>query len=105
LTRLTYPNGKTVTRPYDDAGQLATISDWLGNTTTLGRDKDANPTSIAQRPTTTTQTWDAAGRLASIVSQSSAAGTLAGRAPLLQAAHSSLETLPALAMPEAAQAK
>ena len=30
LTALTYPSGDVVTRAYDDAGQLATVTDWAG---------------------------------------------------------------------------
>ncbi|HEU0249463.1 MAG TPA: RHS repeat-associated core domain-containing protein [Solirubrobacteraceae bacterium] len=33
LTKITYPNGESVTRGYDKAGRLNEIKDWLGNVT------------------------------------------------------------------------
>jgi RHS repeat-associated protein len=39
VTSIKYPNGKTVLRSVDDAGRLATVSDWLGRTTEFQYDK------------------------------------------------------------------
>ncbi len=41
---LTYPNGRTVTDHYDDAGQLSKVTDWLGNTTQFSYDASGNLT-------------------------------------------------------------
>ncbi len=43
-TGITYPNGKSVTRTFDDDGRLETVTDWLGNTTTFSYDPDSNLT-------------------------------------------------------------
>jgi RHS repeat-associated protein len=46
LTGLTYPGGAhTVTRGYDDAGRLTSVTDWLGHTTTFAYDPDGKPVS------------------------------------------------------------
>lgn len=42
LTKIGYPNGKSVTRAYDDAGRLEQVSDWLGNTTSFAYDPDSD---------------------------------------------------------------
>jgi RHS repeat-associated protein len=44
---MTYPNGQAVTHGYNGAGQLTSVRDWLGNTTTVGYDRDGNVTSEA----------------------------------------------------------
>lgn len=45
LTSLVYPNNiGTVSRVYDDAGRLSTVTDWLSKTTTYGYDADSNLT-------------------------------------------------------------
>jgi RHS repeat-associated protein len=47
LMKLTYPNGKSVSRDYDAAGNLTSVTDWLGHTTQFDYDADANETSEA----------------------------------------------------------
>jgi RHS repeat-associated protein len=42
---LTYPNGHIVTSHYNQAGELAKVTDWLGNTITFGYDPSGNLTS------------------------------------------------------------
>jgi RHS repeat-associated protein len=42
LTKLTYPNGQSVTRAFDPAGNLTAVSDWLGHTTHFSYDADLN---------------------------------------------------------------
>ena len=42
VTKLTYPNGKTIVRTYDGARRLTSVTDWLGNTTTFGYDPSGN---------------------------------------------------------------
>ena len=34
-TKITYPNGKAVTREYDNAGRLKSVTDWLEHTTQI----------------------------------------------------------------------
>ena len=89
LVGLTYPAGGTVTRGYDHDGNLTSVADWLGGTstfsyddagrlatatapngvaTTTGRDNPGRITSIAVKQGGTTlgslaDTWDAAGQL------------------------------------------
>jgi RHS repeat-associated protein len=41
-TKITYPNGKAITRSYDNAGRLKSVADWLGNVTSFSYDGDAN---------------------------------------------------------------
>ncbi len=41
---VTYPNGKSISRLYDKAGRLQSLTDWLGHTTTFGHDRDSDPT-------------------------------------------------------------
>jgi RHS repeat-associated protein len=41
-TRLTYPNGKPVTRAYDNTGRLHRVTDWLEHTTRFAYDPDSN---------------------------------------------------------------
>src|SRR2546425_6763755 len=41
---ITYPGSLTAARAYDDAGRLATVQDWLGNTTQFGYDANSNLT-------------------------------------------------------------
>lgn len=43
-TKVTYPNGKAVTRAYDKAGRLERTTDWLEHTTTFAYDVDSDPT-------------------------------------------------------------
>lgn len=45
LTTLTYPNGQNVTRTFNGAGDLTSVRDWLGDTTSFDYDADENPTS------------------------------------------------------------
>jgi RHS repeat-associated protein len=44
LTTITYPDGHSVMRGYDDAGRWTSVTDWLGNTTTFAYDPDQNMT-------------------------------------------------------------
>jgi RHS repeat-associated protein len=44
LTKLTYPNGKAITRSYDKAGRLEKITDWLSNTTKFAYNPDSQQT-------------------------------------------------------------
>jgi len=41
-TGITYPNGKSVTRAFDKAGRLTSVSDWLEGKTTFAYDADSN---------------------------------------------------------------
>lgn len=43
-TKITYPNGKVVTRTFDKDGRLQKVTDWLEHTTTFGYDPNANLT-------------------------------------------------------------
>jgi RHS repeat-associated protein len=43
-TKITYPNGKSITRAYDKDGRLEKITDWLENTTKFTYDADSNLT-------------------------------------------------------------
>lgn len=38
---LTYPNGKSISRLYDKAGRLESVTDWLGHTTSFSYNKDS----------------------------------------------------------------
>jgi RHS repeat-associated protein len=44
LTKITYPNGKAVTRGYDKTGRLEKVTDWLEHTTKFAYDPDFNLT-------------------------------------------------------------
>jgi len=44
--KLTYPNGTPVTRAYDNAGRLQSVTDPSKNTTTFAYDPNSNPTTI-----------------------------------------------------------
>jgi RHS repeat-associated protein len=46
LTKLTYPNEKSVSQAFDDAGRLESVTDWLGGTTSFVYDADSNLESI-----------------------------------------------------------
>jgi RHS repeat-associated protein len=41
-TKITYPNGKAVTRSYDKDDRLASVTDWLEHTTKFSYDEDSN---------------------------------------------------------------
>jgi RHS repeat-associated protein len=43
-TKISYPNGKAITRSYDNAGRLKSVTDWPENTTTFTYDPDSNLT-------------------------------------------------------------
>jgi RHS repeat-associated protein len=45
VKKITYPNNQSVTRGYDGAGRLTSITDWLGHLTTVAPDADGNPAS------------------------------------------------------------
>jgi RHS repeat-associated protein len=47
LTKLTYPNGKAVTRAYDGAGRLQSVTDWLSHTTGFSYDPNSDVTKTA----------------------------------------------------------
>ncbi len=40
--KITYPNKKSVTREYDNAGRLKSLTDWLGHTTSFSYDPDSD---------------------------------------------------------------
>jgi RHS repeat-associated protein len=42
-TKITYPNGHTVTDTYDNDNRLETVEDWLEHTTKFAYDPDSNP--------------------------------------------------------------
>jgi len=42
-TKITYPNGKGVTREYDKDGRLESVTDWSSNTTSFKYNKDSEP--------------------------------------------------------------
>ncbi len=44
LIKLTYPNGKAITRTYDKDGRLEKVTDWLAHTTKFAYDPDSNLT-------------------------------------------------------------
>jgi RHS repeat-associated protein len=68
LTKLTYPNGESVTRAFDSAGNLESVTDWLGHTTRLGYDPESNLSEEEYGNGVTTQiAHDAAGQITSIV--------------------------------------
>jgi RHS repeat-associated protein len=52
LTKITYPGsftpGHAVTRAYDDAGEMTSSQDWVGNTTAFGYNEDSALTSTDQ---------------------------------------------------------
>ncbi len=52
-TKVTYPNGKAVTRAYDNDGRLEKITDWLEHAIKFAHDPDSSLTTITY-PTTTT---------------------------------------------------
>jgi RHS repeat-associated protein len=65
-TKLTYPSKNTITRGYDEAGRLKTVSDWLGHQTKLAYDPDSDVTAINFPAGTGNQdkyTYDEAGRM------------------------------------------
>jgi RHS repeat-associated protein len=45
-TKITYPNGKAVTRAYDKDGRLEKVTDWLEHTTKFSHDPDSNLSAI-----------------------------------------------------------
>ncbi len=42
LTGITYPNGKSISRTFDEVGRLEKVTDWLGGTTSFTYDADSN---------------------------------------------------------------
>ena len=54
-TKLTYPNNSLVTRGYDQAGRLQTVTDWLGHQTKLIYNPDSNLTATTFPTSTTNQ--------------------------------------------------
>jgi len=45
IVKVTYPNGKSITRVYDNAGRLEKVKDWLGGETKFAYSLDSAPTS------------------------------------------------------------
>jgi RHS repeat-associated protein len=43
--KITYPNGKSITRAYDKAGRLESVTDWNSKVTTFKYNADSQPTS------------------------------------------------------------
>jgi RHS repeat-associated protein len=72
---LTYPNGKSISRTYDNAGRLESVTDWLGHTTTFAYNKDSAPT-LTTFPVGTTDSdeyaYDRADRIASVTMRAGA---------------------------------
>lgn len=67
LTKLTYPNGLSVTRAFDPAGNLTSVTDWLGHTTDFSYDADTNLSEESYGNGVTAQLgYDNADRLTSI---------------------------------------
>jgi RHS repeat-associated protein len=56
-TKITYPNGKAVTREYDKDGRLEKVNDWLSHTTMFSYDPDSDWTTTTY-PTTGTRGED-----------------------------------------------
>ncbi len=54
-TKLTYPNKSLVTRGYDQAGRLLTVTDWLGHQTKLIYNPDSSVTATTFPTSTTNQ--------------------------------------------------
>lgn len=42
-TKITYPNGKTITRSYDNDGRLESVTDWKSNITSFKYNADSQP--------------------------------------------------------------
>ncbi len=43
ITKITYPNTKSITRGFDSAGRLETVTDWLGKETKFAYNRDSMP--------------------------------------------------------------
>jgi RHS repeat-associated protein len=54
-TKITYPNGKSVEHGYSETGHLASVTDWLGNTTHFAYNAESSPT-VTTFPTSTGET-------------------------------------------------
>jgi RHS repeat-associated protein len=52
-TKITYPNGKSVSRTFDKDGRLESVTDWLGHTSKFGYDADSDQTSTTFPSSTT----------------------------------------------------
>ena len=68
LTAIDYPGSTgTVTRGYDDADRLTTVTDWNAHQTTFGYDPESQLTSqVYPNGTTATTSYDPAGRVTGI---------------------------------------
>jgi RHS repeat-associated protein len=68
-TKITYPNGKAITREYDKADRLSKVTDWLSKATTFAYNRDSQP-KLTTFPTTAVDkdTWEYnnAGELAKV---------------------------------------
>jgi RHS repeat-associated protein len=69
-TKITYPDSKAVVYTFEPDGRMATVTDWLDNTTTYSYD-DSGRLEVAAQPNdvTTSYTYDAAGRLVELVNE------------------------------------
>jgi RHS repeat-associated protein len=77
VTRITYPNGKTVDRTYDADNRLTGITDWLGDTTTFAYDGDGNLTAEHLPGSVTSQSAHNAADQLTGITDSNADGNLA----------------------------
>ena len=69
-TSLTYPNGKTITRAFDDTGHLVGITDWLSHPTVFTPDANGNTATVTSgNGIVTSNTLDRADRLMGISHQ------------------------------------
>lgn len=66
---LRYPNGKSISRAYDEDGRLESVTDWLGHTTSFAYNADSAPT-LTTYPVATTDAdeyfYDRADRVAGV---------------------------------------
>jgi RHS repeat-associated protein len=68
-TKITYPNGKAVTRAYDNAGRLKSTTDWLEHTSKFAYDADSNLTATVFPSATSnedTYTYDEADSMSEV---------------------------------------
>jgi RHS repeat-associated protein len=54
-TKITYPNGKAITRAYDKAGRLEKVTDWLEHATSFKYDPDSDVTATIFPSSTTNE--------------------------------------------------
>jgi RHS repeat-associated protein len=66
---LTYPNGKSISRGFDEAGRLESVTDWLGHTTSFSYNPDSEPTATdfpSGTGDTDEYTYDLADRMSGV---------------------------------------